>query len=112
MQMIASMNLAESRATLLLEDFPDSGSDYDGDDVTPDDAAPKLARRKAPCMRRVVVDLTLNAFNNAEAYYEERRAALGKRERTEQVRPRPLQCLRSPLALYHLTYAPMHLCVH
>lgn len=121
MQMISSMNLAESRATLLLEDFPDSGSDYDSDDVIPDDAAAggdgsggdaakaseetgpdgsqnenensaqavvaakKKARRKGPCMRRVVVDLTLNAFTNAEAYYEERKAALGKRERTEQV---------------------------
>jgi hypothetical protein len=37
-------------------------------------------------MRRVAVDLTLNAFSNAEAYYEERRGALDKRGRTEQVR--------------------------
>lgn len=110
MQMIASMNLAESRATLLLEDFPDSGSDYDGDDVTPDNEAPKPERKKGQCMRRVVVDLTLNAFNNAEVYYEERRAALGKRERTEQVHPRLLQC--SPVDTYHLTFIPSEALVH
>lgn len=102
MQMVASMNLAESRATLLLEDFPESESDYDSDDVTQDDAEPsrndpttqqtlkpgKAAQKggkRGANMQRVVVDLTMNAFNNAEAYYEERKAAVDKRARTEQV---------------------------
>lgn len=99
MQMIACMNLGESRATLLLEDFPDdsdSGSDSDATSST--DTAPKKGRKKGPCMRRVVVDLSLNAFTNAEAYYEERRAALGKRQRTEQVPSLPLHC--TPVATF------------
>jgi predicted ribosome quality control (RQC) complex YloA/Tae2 family protein len=114
--MIASLNLEESRATLLLEDFPDSDSD-DGSDSNPqpadssrsDAARPgtsqhgnesessaknegggggKGPRKKGPSLRKVVVDLTANAFTNAEAYYEERKAALEKIKRTEQVRVR------------------------
>jgi hypothetical protein len=125
-QMIASLNLEESRATLLLEDFPDSDSDNDSDgdpqpadSILPDAAPPgtsqhgnesesesstknggaaagagggggggKGPRKKGPSLRKVVVDLTANAFTNAEAYYEERKAALEKIKRTEQVRVR------------------------
>jgi hypothetical protein len=75
--MIASLDLANSSATLLLDDWlalDDDSDTGDSDDGESDDggasnataaAAPKRASKRAPRVR-VDIDLTVNAYTNAE----------------------------------------------
>ena len=96
------LKLEENTATLLLseysfeeeeEDMADETDSEPSDSEDEDDAKPANTRNRQPEDKRlhVDIDLSLSGWSNARQYYDQRKTAATKQERTEQASTKALK---------------------
>lgn len=101
------LKLEENTATLLLSEFAEA-EDEEMDDVTdsePSDSEDEETQAKKPPQHKaedkrlaVDIDLGLSPWSNARQYYDQRRVAATKQERTEQASQKALRSTEQKIA--------------